>query len=739
MVSILGLKNPSLIYTHIADSPLFIDYSKGEAYHRTDETARTARFQRITNRSALTAIPSESTRDFLKQETPDRDHQEEEETRAPVDLQPIRANSTVPHDSLTNGSVKSNGSDPTARSPFGGVAMPGMTNHLMERTESPSRMVSPAPPPASEKPIRPTSAFGRPGSVFNHAPPAATGPAAMRPSPSMMLEDDDPIARSLAQLRKDPPPAGSIRRGHSQRRPESISTHPAVQRQSYQQPPRSPGPGSSVGHSGAGQSYQSHTAGRPSMDNGLIPPMAGHTAADLARSRAEHEQRISRAYSPAPGQDYHSAAADIVGTHPSSRPATPSAQHVAPRAPSPAFMQPPAMAPSPVDEVLGQYHQAFPGERSRSRAGSVISSHSRQQSYSAPSGQTASLASARSPSPAPREGFVGIGAGRSASPQPQQYQSMQQLNLRSPSPQPGAHARGQSYSSMAPPQGAPYTNPVSPIPTSANGAPMQQTRPGSIGAHPAMGQQQPYGSNATLSQFGSVASLQQPQQYQQQQQQQQQQHQQVQQPVRQHSNQGGLQSPRDAYGPSASISSNGHGAGRGYSGYQQSPVTSPLPGQAQYGGYNPATNQPVQSPYNAVPPAQDPRYRPGSTQPGPVYQQNPYQRTASPAPASAPQTYQQPPPQQQQQPAYGAYQQVQQPSQAQQYQNQYARAISPAPQQINRSPSPVPPAPPADTPPTGQYSTTGEPVLFCEYRCDVCISRSRKLNRPFLQMVYCFS
>lgn len=714
----------------IPDPPLFIDYSKGEAYHRTNETARTAHFQRMTNRSALTGQPAvETPNEYETSSEQPAERRDERQT-----LEDLHPQKPATGGSLTNGSLASNMSS-QPRSPFGGVAMPGMTGSFDNaRTASPAPIN--APPPPNEKPARPPSVFGRPTSAFGQHAPPPTGPSAIRPSPSM-TEEDDPIARSLAELRRDPPPAGSIRRGHSQRRPDSVvSTHPAS-RQSYQQPPKSPGIASSMSHAQNRQSYQGHPVGRPSMDagTGLIPPMAGHTAADLARSRAEHDQRATRAFSPAPGQDYHSAAANVVGAHPASRPATPSAQSTtAPRAPSPAFMQPPRMAPSPVvDDVLGQYHQAFPGERSRSRAGSFVSTHSRQQSQNVPPAQAA-----RSPSPAPREGFVGIGAGRSPSPQPQQFHSMHQPNMRapspqpnmrapspqpnmrapspqpnmrapspqpgshmrSPSPQPDAHRRGQSYSSMAPlgqmQQG--ITSPSSPhLTNSGYGGQQYSGRPGSVVVQSLTSpvHHQSYGSASGLNHFGSVSSLNQPpQQYQ---------HRDNAQSVSQNQTQNHvpLQQP---YMPH-SASSTGHGDLR-HQGLQQNPMTSP-PAQAQYQTYGAPGSQ-----YNNVSTNQDPRYRPQSAQLGPGPETNQYQRSASPAPPMQPQAqYSQQQAQAAQQPAFSGYGQSRQ---APHGISQFVRGPSPAPQQPNRSPSPVPPAPPADTPPTGQYSTTGEPVLFCE-------------------------
>jgi hypothetical protein len=89
-----------------------------------------------------------------------------------------------------------------------------------------------------------------------------------------------------------------------------------------------------------------------------------------------------------------------------------------PRAPSPsaAFMQEPAersTSPLPVEEVLGQYGQSFPGERrALSRQNSTASRNSRM-SFQPP------IDRAKSPGPVTDGGFAGVGArGRSPSPQP---------------------------------------------------------------------------------------------------------------------------------------------------------------------------------------------------------------------------------------------------------------------------------------------------------------------------------
>lgn len=105
------------------------------------------------------------------------------------------------------------------------------------------------------------------------------------------------------------------------------------------------------------------------------------------------------------------------------------------RSPSAAFMQAPerAASPMPVEEVLDQYGQSFPGERrSLSRQNSTASTRTSQDLRSkstAPSGDrivsnvSAGMgATGRAPSPQPPmslSGFAGVGArGRSPSPQP---------------------------------------------------------------------------------------------------------------------------------------------------------------------------------------------------------------------------------------------------------------------------------------------------------------------------------
>jgi hypothetical protein len=739
--------------THIAkpalclstEPPAFVDYSKGEAYNE-NKPSRTARFTRHTTRS--------SSHPPIRTETqPELPTPPAAETRSPAGpaaaemvAKPVPApqiNGYGPPPVAPKPAppvVQQQQPPPSASAssaPFGGVALPGMAHRPFEGQAATERSASPAPPPSSSynpPTVRPPSAFNRPTSAAAMRSPPPTGPAAFRQSADQNAEEDDPVARSLAELRRDPPPAGSIRRGPSARRPES--THPAS-RNSVQMPPRSPAPpfiadGQKPDNR---MSYQGQPSGRGSVDTSLVPPAAGHTAAALAQSLADHEKRSSRSYNQGgPAQDYNAAANDIVGQHPASRPTTPSGQS-APRTPSPVFMQAPTQAPSHIDDVLGQYHQAFPGERASrgpSRAGSISSRHSRAHSV----GNVAPPAAAqpRSPSPAAREGFVGIGSGNVAA--------------RASSPLPGARPTSTGANGVQPPYPAGVAS-VAPLATSRSQQghavqPPQQARPASIhtGQQPqpqATGQipgLQPAGvppqstrystysgspapqvaplsvsHRSSTSQYASMPSATgqhvQPVQY-------------------SASPQPAMYPAYAAPPPPATVTSPvgydqyGRPYGQAYGMAPQAygqPLIPPVaaPGQPtpaqQYAatvavGPSPQPNGQYRPPVSTAPAA--PVAATGPYQP-PAPQANQYARTASPAPAAQP-AYYQPQQQQQQQP---------QP-QAPVPQTAYARAASPAvavQQQapVQRSPSPVPPQAPVDAPPTGQYSTTGQPILFCEW------------------------
>lgn len=734
---------PGSLYKHAAgwerlisrrpiDPPLFIDYARGQAYH-TDKTARVARFQRATNRSGMSlptsALMSSEKPSTLANGTPD------EVDRSATIERPVSRSATAVS---TPPSVPAFKAPAHVHDPTPAVETdPPKSNASVQL--SAVALASPMAAP------RPPSAFGRPPSVFGHLPPAQTGPSAIRPSAGA-AEEDDPLARQLAELRRDPPPAGSIRRGNSVRRPGSVTgsvnsssqyrskspgpVHPQNQSQpqeahSMTERQRMP-PQQASQHR---QSYQNHAPGRPSMDTSLVPPTPGHTAADLARSKAEHERRNSRHFPSAQEQGYDNAAEDVVGNHPTSRP--PSVSGLAPRAPTPVFMQPPIMPAAPVaDQVLDQYHQALPGERSRSRAGTANSRPGSRMggSFSADT-EPATQTTDRPPRPSSvREGFVGIGAGgRSPSPQPGAYQSLtsppvEQVRSTTPggswnathrysqsqvqgSSQPGTLQRPQSQSTRYSIHGNP---------------PQYDQRQSMYGANPSVAQQHQHGSISGQSFHGSATS---------------------------NSRYGSVTSPVNLANQHGSVGSlAGHPSQAPYPGqqatspspygqpvsqtgaYGQGPVMQsstgfPVPAQPSYQrppsaqpGYpTPVTANAAPSPY----PQQHGQYRPASTAPIPAPLNIPtqYQSSVSPAPGAIQSPHQQQPNQ-----YYAAPQP--QPTYAQPGQyaasgygapaGQPVRTAQDPPAGIARSTSPQPPPVPAETPPTGQYSTTGQPVLFCK-------------------------
>lgn len=486
------------------------------------------------------------------------------------------------------------------------------------------------------------------------------------------------MARALAELRREPPGPGSIRRNASHRRPESVtagsmrgginpsqSPAPGQNRMSYQQQPPS-----SQGHGGPPR--------QQSLDMTLSPPAPGHTAAQLAKSMDDFQRSASRAADKRGSVNYSNYADDVVGAHPSSRPASPAAiSPSAARSPSPAMMQAPSQPATHIaDEVLSQYHQSFPGERrerSRSRAASIMSGGggSRPGSvFNAPGAQQPQQS--QQPPPSPRAGFVGIGAG----------------GRRSPSPGPPVH---------------------SPPPNST----------GALG---------PQSLGIALDKSGGVAHDSMAEAYRRQYQEQQQQQQQQQpRPTSQYGQQQYGGAPQQGFAPPQSPSNASFGA----SGSQR-PVSGFAPPQQQY-----SRQQPPQQQYPSYQPPPQPSYQthPSYQQPPPQQpaygangygqQSQGYGRSASPAPqqqygrSASPAPPQQqygrsasPAPPQQQNYGYRA------PSPQPQHQ-QYNRTPSPQPgyggqQQAGRSPSPQPNQPPPNTAPTGQWSTTGLPVLFCK-------------------------
>ncbi|OWZ53484.1 septation protein imp2 [Cryptococcus neoformans var. grubii Br795] len=408
----------------IPDPPRFINYSAGESYP-TQATFHIAQFMRISAKPPMPIASRELTREIQREQTPEPKPEPRPTTEPQPEIAKEREQPSAKpgvndiSDGLNRTTLKDGPvSAPTAtepeapKVPFGGVALPGMSATSPASQDNSSKY-NPMPPP----PVPATLTMPEP------RVPSRQGP----PSPMKNINDEeDPMAKALADLRRDPPPPGSVRRNASHRRAESVVSAAGSVRSSMYghgvKSPASPAPNRmSFQQSAPAQSRS------PPIDSTLSPPPGGHTAAALAKSMDEFRHQSSRGpESKRQSVNYSNFADDVVGSHPTSRPTTPSFPPASPRAPSPAMMQAPKQPATHIaDEVLSQYHQAFPGERetrSRSRAGSIMSNVSRNSYIEQQQHQQAPP----SPGVQPRQGFVGIGAGnaaRSPSPQPPVFRS----------------------------------------------------------------------------------------------------------------------------------------------------------------------------------------------------------------------------------------------------------------------------------------------------------------------------
>ncbi|WVR04978.1 hypothetical protein IAU60_001990 [Kwoniella sp. DSM 27419] len=693
----------------IPDAPRFINYNAGESYP-TQPAYHIARFQRISSRppmpppNAPTAEP-ETEADQLDM-TPG-DKQPNGQGAGVVDgiadgLQRTRLQDQPP---MAQAPAPTKESAGTTKPPFGGVALPGMAaapSAAAPVHEEPKSVSMPPPP------VPPTMSMPEPRIPSRQSTHS--------PAPRNVTDEEDPMARALADLRREPPPPGSVRRNASHRRAESVVSASGSARGSQYGSVRSPA--SPAPNRMSYQQSMPPAQSRGSVDMTLSPPQAGHTAAALAKSMEEFRQQSSRGPDPnRQSVNYANYADDIIGAHPTSRPSTPSV--TAQRAPSPAMMQAPVQPATHIaDEVLSQYHQAFPGERSeraRSRAGSVISSHSRAGSFVEQQQQQQQQPPPASPA---REAFAGIGAGggRSPSPQPPVF--------RSPSPSPAANQSslgpqnlgisldakgGVAQDTMAEQYRRQYQQQQQQQQQSQQLHQPQSGTAQAMPSHNGRGTSQ-YGSSQGHQQYGG--NQQQPQQHY---------------PDQRSSMYGAPKSPVVASpgGMAPSISAN-----RPVSGYGQPQQVQG--GQTQYGasaqnyGQPPSAPQPAYGQYTAQQQAQ------GQPQAYQAYGQQPPQPNYNQHPSPTVQPY-----------ANGHAQQYGVGSQQQAYQstpvNQYARSASPAPQaqqygyrapspqpqvqapsqqqqqqygRMGQTPSPQPNQPPPNVAPTGQWAANGLPVLF---------------------------
>ncbi|EIW70224.1 hypothetical protein M231_02727 [Tremella mesenterica] len=679
----------------IPDPPRFINYSAGETYPSHPST-HIASFRRISSKPPVSATSQHLDQQAIQpaEAQPSvESHTEQPETDKNDKTEPQSNGWTGGMDKLALSDEQTGFPQKSdTKPPFGGIALPGMTTSSSGPVTSPSERKSTMLPP----PVPPTMTMPEPRIPSRQSTRDAT--------------DTDPMAKALAELRREPPSSGSVRRNASHRRPESTYTPGGSVRGSISgqgvKSPASPAPTST-----SRMSYQAPFATRASIDMSLSPPAPGHTAAQLQKSMDDFHRQATKRQS----INYANYADDVVGAHPASRPTSPAPGS---RGPASAMMQPPMQPPSPVaDEVLSQYHQAFPGERSRSRAGSIRSGRSR-------AGSMISQQPPTSPSAIPREGFVGIGAGggRSASPQPPTF--------RTPSPSPVSphgilgpqnlgialdEKGGVAHDSMAEAYRRQY---------------QQQQQPSQLARSPSPAPVPIQSPSVRGSTYGPPSG-------------------QYSSPPQQYQGYGSTKSPVGGLPPSISQQTRPTSQYAPQQGYQTS-VAPPVqqypqhpPPQTQTQSQPPPQSQlqsPVQSkyqnyqqgyPYQQQQQQQQYQPPPQSTSPQPTYQQNGYgqRQSAYGAPqqyAPPQQTYRAPSPQPQQSQAYQAPspQPQPQPQHPQAYKaaspqpqgDYYRGGPSPQPQgyasQGGRSPSPQPNRPPENTAPTGQWSTTGQPVLF---------------------------
>ncbi|BEJ16271.1 hypothetical protein CspHIS471_0508760 [Cutaneotrichosporon sp. HIS471] len=755
--------------SQIQDPPLFINYGIGE--YPTQPGFHHAQFRRQSERPPLQPVPK-----HVPEPEPESAVSVEPPAAAPVSAVEAVARSPAPGPVPALPPAREERAVPPAEKqneyfPELPPIPPGKDASLTDATRGLQLSDHDAPPPASTgyKPpfgmplpgmaavggaaagtaaVAGASAFVKSGSGVQSAtsPPAWGSNQAGPPSPSArdVQDQEDPMARALAELRQNPPGPNSVRRAPSQRRTESIYStggrpSSGVAGSSVSQHQRAPSPAPS--NHARQQSYPSPPGGMPGGmgSSGLIPPKEGHTAAQLAKSMAEFENRSQNRGS----VNYNSFADDVVGSHPTSRPTSPAPN----RAPSPAMMQPPTQPTTHIaDNVLPRYGQAFPGERSRSRPASVYSSNSRANS----------VVGVPPPGPqhqdmAPRAAFAGIGAGnaaRSPSPRPhsfrapspgpapdphgalgppnlgialdasggvaqdsmaeqyrQQYQQQQRIQqqqspqLQHQHPQPQDQQQWGQSQFGAPPTSPPLDHAYAPR---ASGSfsqvpPSQSTGSLSQQMYPALPQQQPH------QQQQQQPQSQQPQAYGQQQQQQY-----GQQPPQQPSYQQQSYSSSTAYQygqpqpqpqqqqPQPQQQQHQQPQQQQHQQPQQQPQPHHYEGPNGYGQqYGQASPQP--QPYR-VPSPQPQQYRAPSPQP---------QQYRAPSPQ--PQQYRAPSPQpQQQQPQHQHPQMYPTASPQPQYQATQQQ-MQPAPR---ATPSPIPAQPPSNPAPTGQWATDGRPVLF---------------------------
>ncbi|SNX81479.1 related to Cell division control protein 15 [Melanopsichium pennsylvanicum] len=384
----------------IPASPDYINYAKGHApparppYH-------TAKFQRNTTRPTQLPVsqPPQQLLPGQQQQSPSH------ESPQPVSPQPPQPQSVVPPRNAHCQDKPVPPQPPQAPEPAqrpyeSEYQQPPPTQPLNTATPSSAPPVSSSPVSTSAAPITSpqrrmsTKAFLARTCSLSQSKSPKTSQSSSRPAPVAPLGNGAPTNRPVpaasASTDDDDPIAKAL---------ASLRMRPGG---------KSPGPGQRESLSAESQ----------------LPPLFAQPGQIIQKMPPQH-----RAHSPSPS---------MAGNMPQRA-----------RSPSAAFMQAPqrAASPLPVEEVVGQYGQSFPGERkSLSRQNSVAS--------------RASGDVQKSPSKQPQQqqaeqGFAGVGArGRSPSPQPwgrttqQQQHAVQSPKVPAPTnvdqPRTGTLSRRQS-------------------------------------------------------------------------------------------------------------------------------------------------------------------------------------------------------------------------------------------------------------------------------------------------------
>jgi len=246
----------------------------------------------------------------------------------------------------------------------------------------------------------PPGAVGLPGMTSNASQATVTSPIR-----DETIESSVPPPQSQSQQ----PPAGETPRADKRMSARNFMA-------------RTPSMNKSIRGQGTDQVPPSETTSTVSTNRTTIDHQEDPIAKALANLRMRPGGKSPGPQSPGPGASAGQPAppsSKQYGSIGPNRAVSPS-YHNEPRArsPSAAFMQEPterSTSPMPVEEVLGQYHQHFPGERrALSRQNSSASRTSRMSVQQVPPPDRS-----KSPGPSADGGFAGVGArGRSPSPQP---------------------------------------------------------------------------------------------------------------------------------------------------------------------------------------------------------------------------------------------------------------------------------------------------------------------------------